>query len=173
VILLNTVRTSEALERRVKKTFNVRDLFIQVNETLGKELTDEVELAIGLQASDVVSSLKALGVGKKISSLKDESLKTAISPSLELLKEIDKVKETVKKLRAFGWFNLTVSVDERKAISRAQEFKKKYALLPSLTTYNTSPESADHLVMYLNAVHEHEENKQVEVTETLVAAKGN
>jgi Histidine kinase-, DNA gyrase B-, and HSP90-like ATPase len=171
VILLNHARTAEALKRRVKKTYSVRDLFKQANDKLATEVSEDVELAIGLEASDLVSSLKALGLSsaKRIEEIKDEKLRSTLSPSLETMKNADKVKKTLKGLRSFNFGSLTVSIDPSKKASKVTDsFKTKYALIQSMTTYNSRTETPEHLVMYLNTVHEVTEKKTLEE-----AMKGN
>lgn len=175
VILLNSTRTPEALKRRVKKTYSVRSLFVKANEDLTKEITEDVEMAIGLADTDLVSSLKSLGLSeKKIKDIKDEKLRTALAPSLDLMNKVDKVNKSLKRFKTFS-FGLGTAVDYGKSKQLAGSFKRKYALLNSLTTYNKQPETPEHLVMYFNTIHEVEVKKAKEkaVTETLETVKGN
>lgn len=156
IILLNRSRTLKALEQRIKTSPDLKPAIIKANDTIKALITPEVIQFHSIANSGWKNFLTSTGVAKQIDDLKDPEIVKIIKPRADILKSYQKYEIGREALRylSFHGSPMLPSIPYMNGDTLTGALDKKYPLINHIQTWNLKKEGVDHIVKYLNHIHE-------------------
>jgi predicted SnoaL-like aldol condensation-catalyzing enzyme len=156
IVLLNASRTEKALTDRIKSTYNLKDDVFKAAEAAEKLVTDEVIKHYSISQSGWMSFMTYTGLDKVVSKIKDKSVREIIEPDQATIDKYNELESTKKALSFARYWrdNSKLELDYDFAVTK--DLDAKYPLVNALDKHRIGS-ATDHLVTYLNAVHEESE----------------
>jgi hypothetical protein len=164
IVLLSASRTEKALTERIKSTYNLKDDWKKAVIDAKSLVTDDIVRLHGINNSGWKSFLSTTGLDKVIDKIKDDAVRNVIDPDKAVVAKYEKFIDTKSALNFAKYFvhdsNLRdLDLDEKTAgVDVTADLDKKYPLIDALDKYEIGDHQLDHLVKYLNVVHEESES---------------
>lgn len=152
VIIFGGNRKLSALEDRVKGTYSlVNDFSAAVNDIF-KNVHMDVRNLASLESTElnhILERAKKLDLHTKIN---DREIRRLINPT-------KKAQRTYAKLKNYETMMEKVRPDNKRAAmprqsEKIEELVNKYPLISAVSVYQIRPNHVDHIIKYMNAVHE-------------------
>lgn len=155
IVLLNASRTEKALTERIKSTYNLKDDMFKAAEAVEKMITPEVIRHYSINNSGWKSFMTATGLDKIVSKIKDNSVRQIIEPDQSTVDAYNEITSIRSALNYVSYYrdNSKLDLDSKLDRNVTADLDKKYPLVKALDKYNVGT-ATDHLVVYMNAVHE-------------------
>lgn len=155
IVLLNSSRTSKALGERIKSTYNLKDDVHKTAEAAERLVTDEVKRHYSINQSGWKSFMTYTGLDKVVDKIKDKSVREIIEPDQATVDQYNELVSTKKALSFAHYWRDNSKLELEHDYAVTKDLDKKYPLVNALNKHEIGS-ATDHLVVYLNAVHESE-----------------
>jgi len=158
IILMGGGRSETTLLSRVPTTYPLADDAKAAAVDVKALITPEVLAHYSVTKSSWQQFLDRAGLRNKIDRIKDKKIKAVIIPEEATRKAYDKAKATIDTL---SWAMIKgveiPSMELNDTKDSTLELTKKYPLVDAITTWQLNDKSRNHLITYLNAVHDETE----------------
>jgi hypothetical protein len=157
IILLNNARTTKALSERVKKTRSLIEDAQKAAQGAEDLITEEVIRLHALKSGFWKRFVQGSGLDKRVAQINDSRVKEIIEPTPDSVTAYEKYNKVARAFSFLSFYKLkvTLEIDEAKAQNVTDELDRKYPLITCLDPYKVT--AVDHLVKYINMVHEETE----------------
>jgi hypothetical protein len=155
ILLMGGGRSETTLLTRVPTVYPLTD-DVKAAATKAKALvTNEVLAHYSVTKSSWQHFLSRAGLSAKIDRIKDKKIKAVIVPEDRTKKAFEEAKATIDTLSWAMIKNVEIpSLEVTDAKDSTFELTKKYPLVDAITTWQLNDKSRNHLITYLNAVHD-------------------
>ena len=162
IILLNNVRGLDALQKRVKGAESLRDQYTSLYTKAEALITDEVKRYHTVKQSGWKKFLSSTGIDAKIDSVKDTKLKEIIVPTQAVLDAYERHEflQNISSYFAYAGEPKVPTINYKYIDTTAIEaLDAKYPLVNSINTWNLDEKGVDHIIKYLNFIHDEHSNR--------------